>query len=56
MTSHILFVQLEWGEGGGAGFVDLSFPTFVPEFKNDKIPNSLCLIGEGVYLLSNFCS
>ena len=34
------------------------FPTFVPEFKNDKIPNSLCSVGWGrgiVDHLSNFC-
>ena len=43
--------------GCGASWVLTYFSTFVPEFKNDKMPNSLCLVGKGgvVNLHSNFC-
>ena len=47
-------------EGRGGGLLTY-FPTFVPKFKNDKIPNSLGTGGGGggeevIDLLSNFCS
>ena len=33
------------------------FPIIVPQFKSDKIPNSLCpVLGQVADLLSNFCS
>ena len=48
-----------WRPAGGALLT--YFPTFVPEFKNAKIPNSPCRLGgterHGVIdLFSNFCS
>ena len=44
------------GGGGGGRWVLTYFPTLVPEFKNDKIPNFLYPLGVGVVdLLSNFC-
>ena len=35
------------GGGGGVGEVLTYFPTFVPEFKNDKIPKSPVSVGSG---------
>ena len=57
-TVHCKSDMSGWGEGSLVTY----FPTFVPEFKYDKTPNSHYPIVQGgggggfVDILSNFCS